>query len=69
LDGVASSTGGQSNNNISPEALLKNLTGDLPTAKDATKTCPQFIDCMPSVDRNKPCVVPLGCENITQIAY
>lgn len=31
--------------------------------------CPKYIDCMPTIGKAKPCVVPLGCEGITLIAY
>ena len=31
--------------------------------------CPEYIDCMPTVGAAKPCIVPLGCEGITLIAY
>ena len=32
-------------------------------------TCPKYIDCMPTIGAAKPCVIPAGCEGITQIAY
>ncbi len=31
--------------------------------------CPPYIDCMPTIGAAKPCVIPAGCEGITQIAY
>ncbi len=31
--------------------------------------CPEYIDCMPTVGAAKSCVIPLGCEGITTIAY
>ena len=51
--------------------LKKELTGLI---KKATSTsggsgCPEYIDCMPTIGEAKPCVVPAGCEKITQIAY
>lgn len=53
---------------LTPEQLIKNLEQRLPTVI-ASSSCPEFIDCMPSVGEAKPCVIPAGCENITQIAY
>lgn len=53
---------------LTPEQLLKNLEQRLPLTS-ASSSCPEFIDCMPSVGEAKPCVIPTGCENITQIAY
>lgn len=34
-----------------------------------SENCPLYIDCMPSIDENKICQIPVGCEGITQIAY
>ncbi|MFA4999978.1 MAG: hypothetical protein WC545_01295 [Patescibacteria group bacterium] len=32
--------------------------------------CPAYINCMPTYDSPpRPCVIPPGCEGITQIAY
>lgn len=32
--------------------------------------CPQYINCMPTIDAVAPnCQIPVGCENITVIAY
>lgn len=32
--------------------------------------CPQYINCMPTIDAIAPnCQIPVGCENITIIAY
>lgn len=45
---------------------------NLGTQTPATKPsagCPEYIDCMPTVGAAKDCVVPLGCEGITIIAY
>lgn len=33
------------------------------------KNCPEYIDCMPSIGESVDCIIPEGCENITQIAY
>jgi len=31
--------------------------------------CPEYINCMPTIGEARPCVIPPGCENFTQIAY
>ncbi len=51
---------------ITPEQMIKDLENRLPAPE---QSCPEFIDCMPTVGEAKPCVIPPGCENITQIAY
>lgn len=48
--------------------LIKKSPTTTPNA--ATKiNCPEFINCMPSIGETRPCSIPVGCENITQIAY
>lgn len=32
-------------------------------------SCPEFINCMPTIGEARPCTIPVGCENVTQIAY
>lgn len=32
-------------------------------------SCPEYINCMPSIGETRSCTIPLGCEGITQIAY
>ena len=54
------------NATITPEQMIKRLEDRLPAANSA---CPEFIDCMPSFGEVNQCVIPPGCENITQIAY
>jgi hypothetical protein len=39
------------------------------TASAVGRNCPKYIDCMPTIGAAKSCVVPLGCEGITIIAY
>lgn len=53
---------------LTPEQLINNLEQRLPLMT-ASSSCPEFIDCMPTIGEAKPCVIPVGCENITQIAY
>jgi len=54
-------------------AILEIRKELLDLTKNATnsdnKNCPAYIDCMPRIGEAKPCVIPLGCEKITQIAY
>lgn len=53
---------------MTPIILKKELETNS-SSSSATVSCPQFIDCMPTIGDSKPCVIPPGCENITQIAY
>lgn len=52
-------------------ALVKEELSDL--IKKATTTvknsCPSYINCMPTIGEARPCVIPVGCEDVTQIAY
>lgn len=46
------------------------IKGATTTATSSSQvTCPPYINCMPTIGENKPCAIPVGCENITQIAY
>lgn len=50
--------------------LKEELTGLIKaTTTPKTIDCPPSINCMPSIGETRPCVVPAGCEKITQIAY
>lgn len=51
--------------------IKKELTNIIKTATGSPKraSCPEYINCMPSIGEVRPCVIPIGCENITQIAY
>lgn len=41
-----------------------------PTSTVIKKTaCPAFINCMPTIGEARPCIIPPGCEGVTQIAY
>ncbi len=31
--------------------------------------CPAYINCMPTIGVARPCVIPPGCEEFTQIVY
>lgn len=49
---------------------LKEELSDLIKKATTTKnSCPEYINCMPSIGESRPCVIPVGCEDITQIAY
>lgn len=40
------------------------------SSEPSLANCPQYINCMPTIDVGRPsCQVPVGCENITVIAY
>jgi predicted PurR-regulated permease PerM len=51
--------------------IKEELTGLIKTATTTPKriSCPEYINCMPTIGEAKTCVVPAGCEKITQIAY
>jgi hypothetical protein len=56
---------------VTPTSDSTNSSGEK-NSDDTTfsgKTCPQWINCMPGPDRTAPCLVPPGCEGITEIAY
>ncbi len=42
---------------------------EMPIAPDINTNCPEWINCMPSIGEPRPCQIPVGCEEITQIAY
>jgi len=52
-----------------PQKFLKELENKLPLGDKVNLDCPAYIDCMPTIGQSKPCVIPPGCESITQIAY
>jgi hypothetical protein len=50
--------------------VISSLTLPLPPLNSEPKNnCPLYINCMPSIGEAKPCQIPPGCEEITQIAY
>ncbi len=51
------------------QKFLKELENKLPIEDTATVGCPAYINCMPTIGQSRPCVIPPGCESITQIAY
>lgn len=36
---------------------------------DSVSNCPAYINCMPTIGEVRACRIPVGCEEITQIAY
>lgn len=36
---------------------------------DSVSNCPAYINCMPTTGEVRACRIPVGCEEITQIAY
>jgi hypothetical protein len=52
-----------------PQKFLKELENKLPFEDISTINCPAYINCMPTIGQARPCVIPPGCEDITQIAY
>lgn len=51
------------------ENIIKASTTVNAVTASSTKNCPPYINCMPSIGESRPCVIPVGCEGITQIAY
>lgn len=53
------------------EKLLKDIMKESDKKATSTKTnsCPEWINCMPSIGEARSCTIPPGCEGITQIAY
>ena len=50
--------------------LRAELSDLIKTATTTLKSdCPEYINCMPTIGEARPCVIPVGCEKITQIAY
>ena len=51
---------------------LEDKLNDLITTATSTvkkDNCPPYINCMPTIGDAKPCIIPAGCEGVTQIAY
>ncbi len=57
---------------ISTSSEIKKELMDLikiSTTTPKNSNCPPYINCMPSIGEARPCIIPDGCEGITQIAY
>lgn len=67
----ASSTATSSNSTTTAKIEIRKELSDLikATATPRDSSCPPYINCMPSIGEARPCIVPPGCEGITQIAY
>ena len=62
------------NNQFKEDAsyLLENIIKEVDKKVEdpSLKSCPAWINCMPTFDQEaQPCQIPVGCEDITQIAY
>ena len=71
-DQIASSSVSTSSAILDIKKELSDLTSSTSTSTTTPvkKTgCPAFINCMPTIGEARPCVIPAGCEGITQIAY
>lgn len=51
------------------QKFLQELENKLPLEDDVRNDCPAYINCMPTIGQSQPCVIPSGCEAITQIVY
>jgi hypothetical protein len=51
------------------DLIKKEIATTTATSSPKRISCPEYINCMPTIGEQKPCVVPVGCEKITQIAY
>lgn len=49
---------------------VKKVTEEIIKKFNDTNNCPAWINCMPTIGTEiNDCVIPSGCEDITQIAY
>ena len=39
------------------------------SSSQALSRCPEYVNCMPGPDVTRTCVIPPGCEGVTQKAY
>jgi hypothetical protein len=44
---------------------------DLPENSESKKSpdCPAYVNCMPTIGEARPCIIPVGCEGITEKVY
>lgn len=54
---------------VAADTESKEMLVELKKRLKKDENCPEYIDCMPTIGEAVDCVVPTGCENITQIAY
>jgi hypothetical protein len=70
LDKASSTIASTTSTSTAAVELKKELTGFIKATSTPKRiSCPEYINCMPSIGETRPCVVPAGCEKITQIAY
>ncbi|MFA6194634.1 MAG: hypothetical protein WC719_02730 [Patescibacteria group bacterium] len=74
LEGAVKNASSSAMTATSSTAIAASSTPPIAGGQTASTTksgslCPEYIDCMPTIGVAKPCVIPLGCEGITTIAY
>ena len=71
LDKASSTAASSISTTTTSTEIKQELTDLIRTSTTSPKriSCPEYIDCMPSIGEPRPCVIPVGCEKITQIAY
>lgn len=69
IEGEASSSSASSSPEEMASSSPEKMISDLANKLTASSSCPAYINCMPSIGEPRPCVIPPGCEKITQIAY
>ena len=62
-------TSSVANATSSPISTSSPIASTSPIVQDKIKNCPAYINCMPMLDMERPCNIPVGCEGITTIAY
>lgn len=63
---IASTTTATTSASSSPVSTSTSLSAPSEKIKS---DCPAYINCMPTIGAARPCQIPVGCEEITQIAY
>lgn len=64
-DKIASSSTASSSIPVKSETVSEEGVPEKPNSAN----CPEYINCMPTIGEMRPCIIPVGCEGITQIAY
>lgn len=54
--------------NASPDVSIPDEKKDEIDNK-LTKKCPAYVNCMPMIDSEPNCSIPMGCEDVTQLLY
>ncbi len=48
---------------------IKDELEQILTPSSTTSSCPRYVNCMPTIGEARPCVIPPGCEGITEKVY